>query len=402
MQHTTRPYLRAGLLGLLALPALLLAPAAHAARLQAGQTITVQATTGNAYVAGGQVIVDGATDKDLVAAGGTILVNAPVGGDVLVGGGNVTINAAVAGDVRATAGNLTISGNVNGDVLALAGTITIAEGTTISGDVVVASGVLVLDGDVRGKVLANSGDVTFAGTISGDALANAGTLVVGGTIKGAATLLGSDDLRVTPGLKLGGAVRYFTQRGHVDFGPGLTGQATFDQSLQPSGPATNPRGLLMFIVGAFVLSLIWNALVILAAVLLLRRPFQRAAEHLATNFWKDFGIGLLILFGTPLVALVLMATVVGLPLGGLLMVAYVVALLLSKALPAIVVTRWLERRSKQHWSTAKLFWVSVGIMTALQLVGLIPFIGWIPSLLLIPATYGALFFAKREAYKQIA
>ncbi|MFO0702928.1 MAG: polymer-forming cytoskeletal protein [Candidatus Andersenbacteria bacterium] len=403
MKHTAVRYLlRTGLLGALALPALVLAPLAHAARFETGETVSVAATSGNAYVAGGQVVVNGVTDRDLVAAGGSVLVSAPVGGDVLVGGGNVTITGAVAGDVRAAAGNLTIGSNVAGDVLALAGTVTIAQGATVSGDVVVASGVLVLDGNVRGNVVVNAGNVAVAGTISGDTTIHAETLQLGGELKRNATLVASSDLRVTPGLKLAGNVRYLTHRGHVDFGPGLAGHATFDESLAAGGATPDVRGLLMFIVGFLLLGLIWNALLILVFVLWLRRPFQRAAEHLAVNFWKDFGIGLLILIATPVAAVVLMVTVIGLPLGGLLMVAYVVALLLSKALPAIVAARWLERRSKQHWSTAKIFWVSVGIMVALQLVGLIPFIGWVPSLLLIPATYGALAVAKREAYKQIA
>lgn len=391
----------------LAIAATLLLPVvplnAQAASLQAGDTVSVSNSKGgNAYAAGAQVTIDTPTPDDVVVAGASVIVNAKVGRDVLVAGGNIMINAAVKGNIRVAGGNVAISANVDGDILVFAGTVTIAHGVKVGGDIIAAGGLVTIDGEVLGNVRANGGQVTLHGSVKGTFDGRAGTLVLAGPIAGDAVLVGSDALRVQEGARLAGNVRYFTQSGHIDFGTVLHGTAIFDQSLAPQafpGQAANSLGFILVVI---LLGLVWNAVVLLVAVFVAPSVSKRAGEHLGTHLWKDLGIGALYLFATPVAAVVLMATVVGLPLGGILLVGYVVSLMLTKVVSALVIARWLQLRAKADWRQGRLFAVGLGILIALELVGLIPFAGWIFALLVSAATFGALIVAKAEAYKKIA
>ena len=379
----------------------LVSPAARAATLQVGESVSVPADQGDVYAAAGQVILDGAIEQDLVVAGGMISIDQDVKGDLLAAGGNIIVNADIGDDLRMAGGNISINGHVGGDVLVFGGTISFGSQAVIEGDIIAFGGLVVLNGDINGSVLSNAGDLTLRGNIRGSADLRAETLTVGGSVGGPAILVGSKSLNLLDDTNLTGDVRYWTERGPVDFGTAIRGQATYDRTLAVTQAFIN-ISFWSYVLWAIALSIIWNAVLILVLVPLIKRPFLRAAEHLNAHLWMDLGLGALYIFVTPILAMVLMATVIGLPIGGLIMLGYFASLFLAKTLPAIVLTRWLELRTKQKWSNGKVLLISLGLMLVLQLLGLIPIVGWLANIAAVLFTFGALLVAKYEIFKKVA
>jgi len=387
---------------LVAAAAAVLAPAsALAAQISAGESVSFVPKEGDAYVAGGQVSIEGPADADLSVVGGSVIVDGDVAGDLLAAGGNILLNGNVADDVRVAGGNLTISGDIGGDLLVFGGTVTLVTDATVAGDVIAFGGMLMLNGQIDGNLIGNAGAVVLRGDIGGRADLYTEQLTLAGAIRGDALLVASDVITLIDGAAIGGNVRYWTPRGHVDFGDALEGTATYDESLAIR-QYVQTGNFVGFVVVATALSIIWNGVILLAVTLLVRRPFQRAGEHLGQHVWMDLGLGAAYFVVTPVAAVVLMVTVIGLPLGGLLMAGYVISLFLTKSLPGLVLAYWLANRSKQRWSIGKVFWVAFGLMAALQVIGLIPIIGWLVNLAALLVTFGAMLVAKYELFKKVA
>lgn len=388
---------------LVAVAAAVAAPSsALAAQVAAGDSLSLVPEPGDVYVAGGQVSVEGPVDADLTVAGGTVIVDGDVEGDVLAAGGNVVLNGDVKDDVRVAGGNITIFGSIAGDLLVFGGSATLGSDASVGGDVLAFGGMLLIDGDVSGKLIGNAGAAVLHGTVGAVEL-YAEQLTLAGKINGDAQLVATDSMSVADGATFGGDIRYWTPRGHVDFGEGFSGTASYDETLAVR-EVVDGSGFLKFILLTLGLSILWNGVLVLLITLLEPRIFRRAAEHLSKNVWKDLGLGAAYFILTPIVAIILMATVVGLPVGGLVMAGYVVSLFLTKTLPAVVLAHWLANRSsnKTAWKISKVFWVGLGLMVALQLIGLIPIVGWLINAAALLTTTGALLVAKYEAFRKVA
>ena len=182
------------------------------------------------------------------------------------------------------------------DRVVIHGPVEIGPGQT-AGDVIVAHGdvTVAARGRVSGDLIVASGDVRVAGSVEGDLVSLADRVVLGPGARVGGDLFYGDDKPVIPS---GATVEGDVERVNIDEGLGFA-----------AGVA------------------LWLGITISALLLglMLLWLFPRAAaavyETAQARLGAAFGFGLLAFIALPIVAVLLLVTVVGLPLGLLLLLA---------------------------------------------------------------------------------
>lgn len=357
-------------LGLMAVTAAAWPAAADAAALRSGTTVLIPAGTtidDDLYVAGGEVAVDGRVTGDLIAAGGTITVRGRVDGDVIVAGGDVRLLAGAGRSVRAAGGDVVVAGAVGKDLLAFAGTLATTPALRVGGQAIVGGGSATLAGELGRSLQANAGNLRLDGAVAGPATLAAPTLQVGegARVAGDLSLATGTAAPVAPGARIQGEV------------------VTNPLDRRAYGGAVGPLGwLLGFLMALTVgLTLLW---------LLPRASDETSRLAMGAPGWRMLA-GLLALVGAPVVAALMMVTVVGIPLGLLLLVGYGVALYLAQLVVAWSAGRTLfgYRHLPLEGFGPRAAALAIGLL-AVYLVRAIPVLGPIATFLVLLWGLGAI------------
>ena len=268
-------------------------------------------------------------------------------------GSRVEISEPVEGPVHAAAGRITVTAPVNGAARLAGGVVELASGAAIAEDASLAGGRITVDGSVKGNLHAAGGHVTINGAVGGDASVAGGTLDLGpdARIAGKLTFRGGE-LRRDPAAQVTGAVLHKQGRVHR------------------SHTARDP-----FARGWF-----WTAgLVVLAALIAaaLPGPSRRLAQELRERPWLTPLLGLVALTAIPVMAILVMLTVIGIPIGLLALFAYAALLLIGYVWLAVVVGGLLLDRVKPETAALTAWRVGAAVLAMLTLAILarIPFVG---------------------------
>ncbi|HXM57695.1 MAG TPA: hypothetical protein VOB72_20020 [Candidatus Dormibacteraeota bacterium] len=358
-------------------PALLaLAPAAaHAADLRQGQEVTVPAgttVTDDVYAGAGRVTVAGTIAGSLIAAGGSVEVTGTVQRDLIVAGGTVTISGPVMGSVRAAGGTVRVTGPVTEDVVLTGGTLELAPEATVGRDVVLGGGSATVAGHVARDVTAGAGNLDLLGRVERNVKAEVTNLHLGS------------------GASVGGNLHYASDNAaRIDSGATVAGTVEHSPASFTAQPTAAQRavdtfvGWLRLMVGLFALGL------------LLLLPFgafsRRASETIGRAPLPSVGLGLAVLFGVPIAALIVF--VLGLLVGGwALALAALAVLAIATAIGYVVSALFVGRsgfrlvgRPEAHPLLALL--VGLAVLTAL---GLVPILGGLIGLAAVAFGLGAL------------
>lgn len=292
-----------------------------------------EVVAGNLYLAGSTPVVAGTVQGDLMVAGGNILMNGTIQQDAMVVGGTVIVTGHIGGDLRVFGGNVTIDGPIDGEVVMFGGNIKIGPHTVVKGDLVVYGGKVELDpsSQVMGqKKITSDEDQKKNGA--------------------------SDD--------------------EAD-----TWMKRFASSAFWVALAVDMIGLVL--VAALIFGL-WGGFTNKAANLALTRG----------EFWKSFGLGLLLLIVTPLVAVICMLSGFGLLLGFLLLFLYIISILISMVFAGVIFGGLMMKffiKSKKF--QLKWGWV-IGGVVVLHLLNLIPVIGGLVGFVFFLFAWGILVRSK--------
>jgi hypothetical protein len=113
-------------------------------------------------------------------------------------------------------------------------------------------------------------------------------------------------------------------------------------------------------------------------------------------------VGLLVLILVPVVAIVLMVTIVGIPVALLALLAFPLMLLTAGVLAAFGISDWLLNRERTPRSFGgRLLLLIVGLI-ALTLLGLVPIIGFLTWVLAVLIGLGAFWRALRAEPQAVA
>ncbi len=351
-----------------------------AALLHAGKNVTVTsptAITENVYVAGGNVVVSAPITGDLVAAGGTLFLGGAVSQDILAAGGRVTITGPSAEDVRAAGGDVTIGGTYSGEVMAAGGQITVTPEAKVAKDSYLAGANITFNGSETGNLHLAGKTVYINGTIQKNLIVRGGQITVG------------------PNAVINGNFVYSSPKeASVDAGARIAGTRTFHQIAVPA------RGLGA-LVAFFTFAWLAKFLIMLTAAYLLWYLVRGKTLLIVQRAISGFGIELLrgfaILILLPIAAIISLVTVIGALAGVAGLLVYTLLLAISAPVAGIVTASLLmKRRTDLRW-----YHVLLG-MVVLDIVALIPFVGWLAVFLVYLASLGSLamvlwmLFVKRE------
>jgi hypothetical protein len=244
----------------------------------------------------------------------------------------------------------------------LSGRADVPEGQQV-GDLVVFHGSASVDGTVNGSLTAFDAPVTISGRVNGDVMVFNGRVELHSGANVTGDVVSQQAPVVASGATIGGTSKRLQTNTNWE-GFGWAGKLAWWLAVSVS----------TLVVG---LVLLW----------LIGRGAARILEAGRTRIGPSIGLGLLLFFGLPLLALIALVTVVGIPLGlGLL-----AALLLIYAL-GYSATAWILGRSIVRGPTAWIVSFLAG-WAILRIVALIPILGGLVWFAAVVVGLGALAVA---------
>ncbi|HJV69014.1 polymer-forming cytoskeletal protein [Ideonella sp.] len=308
---------------------------------------------------------------DLMAAGGTVEVLAEVGGDALLLGGTLRLDAAVRQSLYAAGGRVTIGAPVQHNARIAGGSLEVSPAGRVAGNLSAAGGELRVLGPVDGYVVAGAGRVLINAPVAGDVHVRAGRLELGprAAIGGKLRYASGDEIVRDPAARVGGGIERV-----------------------PRAPSPEPgrhRGAVGWV---------WTAgLMLLAAVLAaaLPRLGERVQRSLSERPGASALAGFVAIVCVPVLAIVLLATVIGAPLGLLALLAYPALLLVGYASLGVsggrmALARWKPQRQAHRG------WQALAAALCMLLIGLaaaVPWLGGLVALVVLVLGVGSVLLA---------
>jgi cytoskeletal protein CcmA (bactofilin family) len=314
----------------------------------------------NLFVGGDKVTVSGTVKGNLLAFGGNIMINGNVDGTIIAGGGDVTISGQ-AKDIFIGGGDIAINGIVKRDLLIGGGQVYINKQAKVGNDVFLGCG----NADIAGKIYRN--------------------LKIGG-----------GDITIAPSALVKGNLDYSAQKIDISKQAKILGAVTTFAPPDYGDKASKLfNGFIAFqkIIGFFAIILLG-----ILAIVFLPNQVKLITEKMTGEFWKSLGWGILSLIVIPLVAILLLVTLIGIPLGILLLIAYCFGIYVAVIFTSVVIGKWIL--GKLGKPDISLIWGFLLGLIILNLITMIPVVGWIISFILFLWAFGALVTSEFVTYKQ--
>jgi cytoskeletal protein CcmA (bactofilin family) len=329
------------------------------------------------YVAAETITIDGTVNGDLWAAANTITINGIVNGSVMAAGNKININGDVMHAVRAVGESININGSVGGDVLAGCGNLNIA--AEIGGDLLFGAEVALVDGHIEGDIKGSGSAVTIIGGVGGSVELEVETLMILSTAN------------------IGGDLTYTSEEeADIQSGAQITGGTTH------SVPEVKEDGAKIFPFFLFsgVLSKVMSFLMAFVAGLILiflaPRRLRSIVEAIGSRPGPSAGWGALIVFVTPIAAVLVCLTIIGISAGVIALVLYGIGLYLAQIPVGLLVGRWIIGRFSVVESKAAMVGALALGLVILKLLSLIPYFGFVIGLAVVIFGLGAIVAAERK------
>jgi cytoskeletal protein CcmA (bactofilin family) len=319
--------------------------------VRTGESVVIatdQVVESDFYALAGTIVHTGQVVGDMYAVGGDVTAQGAVETDLTVIGGRVDVDGDVGDDLRVVGGETQIAGAIGGDVFVIGGMLTVLPSASIAGDIYFFGGEAEINGPVGGSVLGHAERLridTMVGNLVQVTARQGLTLGAQASVVGNVEYRSSRELVRAPDAVIGGELVSSPL-------PVIEDTFNLTERVLP---------LLVMLFGSLVLYL-------------LGRSFMSAvvSQSLTYSVRASF-IGVAIVFAGPLVAIFLLATVLGLVVGlsalGLLLV--LLALSYSIAPMILGVLIW---RLAGGASTLQPFAILLGVVV-LQLALILPVVG---------------------------
>jgi cytoskeletal protein CcmA (bactofilin family) len=344
-----------------------------------GASVIIGGNASSIRAAGAMVDIEATVTGPVEAAGAEVIIAGDVGGDVRAGAGLVEVRGKVGGETYLGGAVVRFDGMASKSVQAAAATIEIGQNATIAGD-----------------LLAGGASMTVAGTIGGAANLSGAAIVFNGKADGTVTV-SSDDLIVGPTARIGGdLVVVSRQQPVIADGAIIAGQVRLQE---PTGWWALPAWLWA-LLGAAVVA----AGAVLAGVILLligRSTFEDGLDNAAFRPISSGFIGLATLILLPIVAALLMATVIGLSFGLAFLLILPFLLVAGHAVVAACIGVWLFDRTGGPRSPGRLIVFMIAGAVVIAIVWLIPWVGPLLAFLAMLVGAGAYIRSLSERMRRV-
>ncbi len=341
-----------------------------------GQNVNVNKneTVKNLYTAGNVISIDGEIQSDLYTAGNVITVESNVENNFSGVGGTIIIKGDVGNNVHIAGGTVIVQGEIMEDLFVVGGNVLIGKSAKVEGDLVVAGGMVDIEGPIKGSVFIGGGDVNINNKIGGQVKITADILKIGefAEIEKNIKYTSSKKAEIHRDAKISGTIN-FNQKAIK----------TIDKSSVVSG--------FFAILATFLLLKIATGIVVgLALVYFFKNIIKSIVKKGLNNVGANVGMGIAVLFLTPVVGVILIISIVGVYLAGLISILYVLLIMLSSAIANIVFGSLLLKvlKKKEEYSVG---WQEVifGVIV-LKIVWFIPFVGWLLYAVFMLISMGAI------------
>lgn len=332
--------------------------------LSAGQSIDVNpgGVKGDAAVAGADVRISGNVQGYVMAAGANVNVDAPVSNDLWAAGANVAVNAPVA------------------DNAMLAGSsVILAPGAAIGNDARIAASFA----DVKGRVMRNlnitAANAQISSEIGGDVTAYTETLTLnpGAVVRGDLIVYSPNEPVISPQAQVLGRVHFHrTEREQESLAAEIVSE-----------------------IVQWFLKFLWLLILGITVILVSSVWTRRVSEMLKNQPWQSLLTGAIAVIVVPVLALLLLVSVLGLPIAFFLGAFYLIFFLLSGAFISYFVGDWTLAKinSRQDSNILK---IVVGAFIVSVAVSL-PFVGWLAKLAVAFFGFGAFLLERRDLFRQL-
>ncbi len=344
----------------------------------------------NVYRAGGNVRLAAPVKGDFYAAGGRVTVDQSVAGDATLAGGAVTVRAAVGDDLRAAGGDINIESTVGGELYASGGNITLSNAAAVADAATLYGGNVSIEGKINGPLTVYAQKVVLNGEVSRDVEINAEEVELGPRAKLGAALRypANAQFKTAEGVIIGGAVtRGDSMNGRRDTHP----NREWHGEMMGTGPSW--AGTVASIIALLAIS---------ALFLLVFTGFaQRASQRIPATPWPALAAGVAVLLGTPMLAMLLMITLIGIPISIALMMLFPLMLVMGCVVGVFSISqrvrRAIQKETPSAGSAARLGFFALTLLLVL-LLGSVPFIG---SLILVAIMLLGTGACALELYHQV-
>jgi cytoskeletal protein CcmA (bactofilin family) len=365
LKRVSATALMVGMIGsVMALP-----PAASATEFRKGESVEVKAGEtihGDVNLSGEHVRIDGTIDGDVYVFGQHLDVKGHVTGDVLTFSEISQIDGQVDGNIRAFTKSLTITGTVGKNVTSFCERVDVEPEGKIGGSASLFAKALSMEGTLGRDLMVFGERLSISGKIAGNVQAEGGKLEIGSEaeIGGTTHFKGPKPPEVAAGAKLASPLRYEEEehRSHFFGGAGLLWR------------------LLWF-----------TAMALFGAVLILIMPkLSREAVSSAQEYGISLGLGALVLFAVPIVAIMVCFTVIGLFVGVSALFLWGAALFYANVIVGAVIGQRIMGSTSEPWPLIGRMLVGVVIV---YLCSAIPHMGWLVEFGVILWGMGAISLA---------
>lgn len=335
--------------------------------------------TQSVFVSGGTVQFSGATEDDLYVAGFTINLTGARATDIAVAGFDLVLTGIEAEDVLAAGFTISLGGDVADDVIAAASTITLSDQARLGGGAVLSGETVTMRGEIGGGLRIAANTAVIDGEVAGDVVVRAPRVQIG------------------PNARIGGTLRHssLTLDRHPDAEIGaIEAGPPPDDGAEDDAPhagetlvETVPKAVLQAFAALYAVFSVAEVVLAIALYLLFPQIFNCAADEIRGRTAPSLGLGIAIVIAVPIVAVLVIATLLGAAVGLYAIGAYLLLLAPGSMVTALWLAEEAWRRYKPDapWPPKRL--TGVGLLLAgsvvLWLVGLIPLIG---GLLVLAAT----------------
>ena len=338
--------------------------------VEAGQTVD-----DDLALAGETITVAGHVRGDLFAAAQSITIQpgARVDGDAFLAGNNIVIGGVVGGSVRAAGNLVQISGAIEGNLTGFASQITLDPNGRVGGNWISSADTALVEGQVGGSVTTRSEYLQLGGTVGRDMelwvqrLAMQPTAQVGGDL-----IYSAPAEQRVPNALVQGAIQH-----------------------RPPAPPPAPRAPrppygVPSIVGA-LFSMFWLGGLLLVGLLigwLFPGVVHRAQTIVEERPLPAFGLGLIGLIAGPILAVMLLVTIIGIPLGLLGLAAYAGSLFVGWVLAGAALAGVLLSLARRQGRAVGAVWLILLGIIGLHVLVQIPFLGGLLAFFIVCLGFG--------------
>lgn len=335
--------------------------------VRTGEMVTVspdQVVEDDFYGLGNSVLISGEVTSDLLTAGGDTTINGKIGADVTSISVGLDIHGVVEDDVRAIAAEVLIDGEIKGDLVVLAKSLKILPTAKIDGDILFFGSIADISGFVGGNIFGSTNEsMRIDAEVKGDVDIDTTLLTLG------------DKTNIAGGVKYESFSEVIrAQNSHVT-NDVVRSDPVFD------GKENSPFKdiIIVFLILAFTS---------LVGYLLFRNFLQRIVTSANSQVFRNSLIGFLVLFILPIIALVLMFSVLGSLIGGALLVTYVLLIIMSLITMSVVAGSFIARTAKKTGEVSIVF-ILLGSFFVIALL-FVPIVGKFILIGLLLITLGAI------------